>query len=122
MTNRIGWVVTEYDFTIKAGSNGSYQFVLNVTNQDGTALPTYDGWTAAVSFKSPFTSQAVITKTPTVTGDGVAKTLTFDLDFVSADTANLQPAKYEASVWLLDPTDSGFYCPANLSLTVEQHD
>ena len=122
MTNRIGWAVTDYDFTIKAGSDGSYQFVLNVTNQDGTGLPTYDGWTAAVAFKSPFTQQTAISKTPTVTGDAVAKTLTFDLDFESADTVNLRPAKYEASVWLLDPTDSGFYCPANLSLTVEQHD
>lgn len=122
MTNRIGWAVTDYDFTIKAASSGSYQFVLNVTNQDGSALPTYDGWTASVIFRNPFNGAAAITKAPTVTGDGVAKTLTFDLDFVEADTENLVPAKYEASVWLLDPSDSGFYCPANLTLTVEQHD
>ena len=120
-TNRIGWPLTEYTFTVKAGSSGSYQFTVTVTQADGSALPSYDGWTATIAFFFGYASTAALTKTPTVTGDAGAKTLTFDFTLDPEDTINLRPGNYVGSVWMTDPSDEGEYCPAQLTLTVENH-
>ena len=121
-TNRIGWPLTEYTFTVKAGSAGSYQFTLTVTQADGSALPSYDGWTATIAFFLGYAATAALTKTPSVTGNAGAKTLTFDFTLDSTDTADLKPGSYVGSVWMTDPSDSEMYCPAQLTLTVENHD
>lgn len=120
-TNRIGWTLQNLAFSIKAGSSGSYEFTLNVTQDDGSALPSYDGWVCEIAFFFGYATTASLTKTPTVTGDAIAKTLTFTLALDPADTINLRPGDYTASVWMTDPTDDGEYCPAQLTLTVENH-
>jgi hypothetical protein len=120
-TNRIGWTLQTFGFTIKAGSGGAYQFTLNVTTSDGSALPTYDGWTCEIAFFGNFAPTAALTKNPTVTGDSGAKTLTFTLSFDEADTIDLTPGDYTATVWMTDPTDGEIYAPAKLTLTVENH-
>jgi hypothetical protein len=120
-TNRIGWALNEYTFNVKAGSSGGYQFTLTVTQADDSALPSYDGWTATIAFFLGYASTAALTLTPSVTGDDVAKTLTFDVSLDPADTASLKPGNYVGSVWMTDPSDSGQYCPAQLTLTVENH-
>jgi hypothetical protein len=120
-TNRIGWIPADYTFAIKAGSSGAYSFTITAQQADGSALPTYDGWTAVLALFGPYARAAALTKSPTVTGDSGAKTLTFDLVFDPADTVNLTPANYIGSVWMTDPTDDGMYCPAVVTLTVENH-
>lgn len=119
-TNRIGWAVQDYAFAIKQGSAGSYRVTLTVTQSDGSALPTYDGWTAELDLFSNFGVTPTISLTPTVTGDAVAKTLTMDLTFTESMTANVEPQILRGDIFLTQPTSGDLYTPANITLTVEK--
>lgn len=120
--NRIGWSLQTLTFAIKAGSSGKYQIVLGVTEADGTALADYDGWTATLELFADGDASAAISKTPAVTGDAIAKTLTFDLLFAPADTADIEPGTLRGSIWLAHPSDSQAYSPARIVLEIQAHD
>lgn len=121
-TNRIGWALTDYSFSIKSGSNGAYQVTVVVTNDDGSALPTYDGWTAALDLYAPFVSTPAITIAPSVVGDTLTKSFTFDLTFTPAMTQNINPVTLHGSIWMTNTANDSEFCPANISLMVESHD
>lgn len=119
-TNRIGWPITDYAFAIKQGSSGSWTFTLTVTNADGTALPTYDGWTAAIKLVSVLDGRTAINMTPSVVGAGAAHTLAVAFSFSEDDTASLTPAQYIGDLFLTQPTTGDKYSNANITLTVER--
>lgn len=117
----IGWKPKKFNFSIRAGSAGTYQGVVETTRWDDTPLPNYNGWTAKLSLYVPFGLTAIITKQPVVTGDADAHTLTFDLDFEAADTASISPCLLQGSLWMTSP-DGKPYCAGYIFLTVEPHD
>lgn len=117
--SQIGVTLEPLEFSVKAGSAGTQRFVGVWTNPDGSALPSYTGWTCAIEFISPFTEKVVITLAPAVTGDLGAKTLTFDMVFVEATTAELNPGVYLGDVCMIQPTTGLPFYPANIALTIE---
>lgn len=117
-----GWTPRQLNYSIVAGASGSKEFVLTVTQQDGSPIPSYDGWTCEIAFFVGYATTAALTKTPAVTGDAIAKTLSFILEFDPEDTIGLKPADYLSTVWMTDPTNSGKGPAARITLTVENHD
>lgn len=117
--SQIGVTVAQEEFSIKQGSAGTERFTMVWQNADGSPLSTYDGWTCVVEFISPFDQRTAIRLTPTVTGNAGAKTLTFDMEFVSATTADLRPGTYPGDVCLTQPVTGLPFYPADIILTIE---
>lgn len=114
---QIGWIPASFSLSIKQGSAGTSRIVMTVTNADGTALPSYAGWTAQAKFYF-FNLATPITKVPTVVGDPVAKTFTVDITFVPTDTATASPGPWTGDLCMTDPLGNLYY-PANFTLLVE---
>lgn len=122
MTYRIGWQTFDAEAAIKAGSSGTQRIVLNVDNGEEPPgpVPTYDGWTATVTFISPYSGRVAITKTPSVVGNAGAQTLSMDLEFDPSDTESLQPGAYLCNAILVQPTTSAHFLPfGTYTLTIE---
>lgn len=117
---QIGVTLEPLELSVKRGSAGTQRFTMVWTNEDGSALPTYDGWLCVIEFMSPYTTRAAIRLTPTVTGDAPSKTLVFDMVFTAATTSGLREGTYPGDVCLIQPTTNSPFYPANITLTIEQ--
>jgi hypothetical protein len=89
-----------------------------VTQADGSALPTYDGWACEIVIVSPYTQRIAINLSPSVTGNAGAKTLVADMVFVTATTAELPIGVYLGGVTMIDP-DGNREPPAKITLTIQ---
>lgn len=121
MTIRFGWDITNFSGAIKQGSTGSIKLTATVTQEDGSALPTYDGWTAALKlFRTQQATAPDITQAPTVTGDAANKRLIFTISFVPNDTKALAVGTLIGDLLAIDPAGTSDYYPANISLAIER--
>lgn len=117
--NQIGVTLEPLEFAIKRGSSGTQRFTLVMANPDGTALPSYDGWTCVVEFKNPYNNQTAIRLTPTVSGDAGAKTLVFDMTFAISTTSTLAVGTYSGDVCIVQPITGKYYYPATMTLEIQ---
>lgn len=91
------------------GEDKTLEFEIYESNQDGADSQDITGWTMAFYMRSiGGANPRVLTKTPTVAGtfnaDPDTNTQRATVAIADTDTDNLQPGKYEFSLWR---TDSG---------------
>ncbi len=117
MTDNIGWVPIQENFTIKQGAAGAKRFTVVATKADGTALDTYDGWTSELVLVRNQSSKAAIVLDPTVMGDAANKSFYADVEFVTETTATQRVGNLTGDLVLIDPQGRRNYA-ANITLTI----
>jgi hypothetical protein len=118
---RFGWDLPTVTARIKQGGSGEITLTATVTLEDGSPLPTYDGWTAAMKlFRSPQSAEPEISKTPTVVGVPAEKQLKVTIALGRADTKGKEIGDLVGDVCVTDPAGNDDYFPANVTLTIER--
>ncbi len=116
---QIGWKLDQVCASIKQGSSGAIELVATVENDDGSPLPSYDGWAAELKlFRKP-NIEPDLTITPAVVGNTEAKQLVITIEFAAEDTADVAPGTLSGDVRMLAPNGKPFF-PANFELNVQR--
>lgn len=116
-TTPIGWAKVQACWTIKQGESGGKRFTQVVTNDDGSPLASYDGWSAELVLTRRPNPTPEVDLEPTVVGDAGAQTLTADVLFDEGTTADLATGALTGDLVLIDP-QGGRHYPANISLQI----
>jgi len=113
----VGWKKIDLHWSIKQGENGGKRFTQVVTNDDGSPLGSYDGWTAELVLARRPNPTPEIDVKPDVIGDAVAQTLIVDVIFEADTTKDLATGALTGDLVLIDPLGARHY-PANISLQI----
>jgi hypothetical protein len=119
-TIQIGFAIADVSLAIKQGSSGSCLLTAVVTQEDGSALPSYSGWTAKLALCRTPQSAPEITLSPTVVGDVPNKAFKITVAFLPATTATVPVGTLQGDVLMTPPGGTDEYYAGNVTLEIER--
>ncbi len=119
MKPSIGWVTTTIEARMRQGAHGALEVRLQVLDDEGAPLPSYDGWSGLLRLHRDDGRAAVCEIDPDITGDAETQSLVVVVPFDSADTATLKPGRLVGDL-VLEAPDGQRHFPATLRIDLER--